>query len=164
MYPKVFDLDPNGWSTYEKTFVWDVVPEVAARLGETKFQPNERRAEIRGCSDVELRDWVGHCLKNMGTLREAWLDEETQVNPWLVLTHSIPNGNPVLFAMDRVSPPNNDSQDWGAVHVREIARVRGFGAVSAWSPMLQDYDKGGTPTWMRGRAMAEQDPASTPSM
>jgi hypothetical protein len=140
MYPKVFDLDPNGWSTYEKSFVWDLVPEIAARLGETAFQPNERKAEVRACSDIELRDWVGLSLNHMGMIREAWIEKYPILNPWLMLTHSVPNGNPVLFAMDRVSPPTQESQDWGAKHVREIARNRGFGDVSAWSPMLQNFN------------------------
>jgi hypothetical protein len=160
MYPKVFDLDPNGWSTYEKSFVWDVVPEIAARLGETAFQPNERKAEVRACSDVELREWVGLSLNHMGMISEAWLDKDPILNPWLMLTHSVPNGNPVLFAMDRISPPTLESQDWGAKHVREIARNRGFGDVSAWSPMLQNYEKGGRATWMP-EAPADDEPTAS---
>lgn len=158
-YPSVLGLDPNGWSTYEKTFVWDVVPEVAARLGETDFDPNERKAEVRGCSDVELRDWVGISLNNMGMIREAWLDKNPVINPWILLTHSIANGNPVLFAVDRVSPPTADSKDWGATHVREIARSRGFGGVSAWSPMLQNYERSGSATWMRDHS-CDEEPAA----
>lgn len=141
LYPKVLDRDPNGWSSYEKTFVWDVVPEVAARLGETAFQPNERSAEVRSCTDVELRQWLGLSLNNMGMIREAWIEKDPLINPWLMLTHSIPNGNPALFAMDRISPPTMESDDWGARHVREIARNRGFEGISAWSPMMQNYDR-----------------------
>lgn len=157
MYPHKFALHPEGWSTYETTFVWDVVPEVAARLGAVDFQPNERKSEVRGCSDEELRDWVGLSLKCMGMIREAWIDKVPLVNPWLILSHSIPNGNPVLFGLDRVCPPTLESLDWGAVHVREIARNRGFGEVSAWSPMLQEYEMRGASTWMRDREDPEED-------
>ncbi|NTF16982.1 hypothetical protein G6L37_00885 [Agrobacterium rubi] len=161
MYPKVLGRDLDGYSSYETSFAWDVVPEVAARLGETDFLASERKSEVRACSDVELRDWVGSCLKHMGMIREAWIEKDPLINPWLMLTHSIPNGNPVLFAMDRVSAPTMESTDWGAAHVREIARHRGFEGISAWSPMLQNYERSGTPTWLR-----ELDPASeeTPGM
>lgn len=137
-YP-VLNMDYRG-STYETTFAWDVVPEVAARLGAAEFLPNERKSEVRQCSDKELRDWVGLSLKHMGMIREAWLERDDRANPWLMLTHSLPNGNPVAFAMDRVCPPTLESRDWSAVHVREVARHRGFDGVSAWSPMLQDWE------------------------
>lgn len=140
LYPVLQDHGPDR-STYETTFVWDVIPEIAARLGETSFQFLERKSEVRACTDIELRQWLGLSLKHMGMLREAWLDKDRMVNPWLMLTHSIPNGNPVLFAMDRICPPTMDSDDWGARHVREIARNRGFEGISAWSPMMQDYDQ-----------------------
>ena len=155
MYPEVLALDPNG-STYERSFGWDVVPEVAARLGETEFHPNERRSEVRGCTDSELREWLGLSLNHMGMIRKAWLDKDPIVNPWLMLTHSIPNGNPVLFAMDRVCQPTLESRDWGAVHMREIARNRGFGDVSAWSPMLQNYERREAPTWMRDEVETDE--------
>jgi hypothetical protein len=157
-YRAVLDIDPRGYSTYETTFAWDVVPEIAARLGETAFQPNERKAEVRACTDVELREWLGLSLKHMGMIREAWNDKDALPNPWLILTYSIPNGNPVLFAMDRICPPTLESQDWGAKHVREIARHRGFGDVSEWSPMLQNYERGGRPSWMPEDPVAD-DPS-----
>lgn len=135
LYPSHFER--GGYDTYTTSFVWDIVPEIAFRLGSKDTRPDERRPDVRACDDDELRGWLGNCLNWTPTIREAHSDPLPLANPWLMLTRSPQQGNPVLFALDRVCVPDMDSTDHGARLVREISRVRGFEVTSAWHPGLE---------------------------
>src|SRR3546814_12885233 len=57
-----------------------------------------------------------------------------------ILAHSLPNGNLVAFAVDRIAPapaPGEDVDDWIARHIREISRARGLDETPYWSPAMQ---------------------------
>ena len=133
------DADPDmlghgGWGTYEHRLVWQVVPEVAFRLGETSFRTNERPPAIRRVDDEILRVWAGACIQNATAQRpEAGAG-------WRLLTREPANGNPLLIALDRVFPPDRYSEDYGARMVREAAGYRGFEDATAWRPEMQVYE------------------------
>jgi len=120
--------------TYDTTYVWDLILEIAARLGHQDFVPGERRAEIRALDGKELREWVGTTMKWLSSRPEEDPHLQRGIHPWDLLTTTFVNGNPVVFALDRVAPPTPASEDWCAIHMREIARYRGFGEVAAWFP------------------------------
>lgn len=132
--------DPHG-VTYEPNFVWQVVPEVARRLGATRLLPNEATsADVKTVSDAELRRMVGVYLQN--TVLDRWdlkKDSDTP-GPGEILGHNLANGNPVAMAADRLAPApeaGHDRDDWIARHTREISRRRGHEETPYWSPELQ---------------------------
>lgn len=120
--------------TYDTTYVWDLIPEIAARLGHQDFVTGERSAEIRALDGKDLRDWVGMTMQWLSHRPEKDEHLARGVHPWDLLTTTFVNGNPVVIALDRVAPPTPESDDWCARHMREIARYRGFEDVSAWFP------------------------------
>lgn len=132
LYPEHFAR--GEYDTYSTSLVWDVVPEVAYRMGATDVRRDERRADVRACDVDELREWLGNCLNWAPLIREA--HDAAGADPWLMLARSPQQGNPVLFALDRICAPDMDSKDRGARLVREISRVRGFEETSAWHPGL----------------------------
>jgi hypothetical protein len=139
-YPSHFHRQPGAMGNYTTSFVWELVPEIAYRLGARSFGPQERtRADVRAADGVRLRHWLGHSLNGMPEIRDAWNHLEGAANPWHVLTRECQNGNPVVFALDRIAPPFDDSDDLPARLLREVSWHRGFEPVSAWSPELQNY-------------------------
>lgn len=144
-YPSHFYRKPGDMGTYTTSFVWELIPEIAYRLGARSFVGQERtRSDVRAADGVRLRHWLGHSLNGMPEIREAWDHPEGEANPWHLLTRECQNGNPVVFALDRVAPPLDDSDDLSARLLREVSWHRGFEPVSAWSPELQSYDRAGS--------------------
>lgn len=137
-------VPPIDLGTYNHSFLWNAIPEVARRLGETNFQSDE-------CSDngfrtrvgPDFRYWVGSCIKNNDLLhRYSRKIDPPENNVVYLLDHEPCNGNPVAMALDRVCPPDDDSEDYIASSVREIGRRR-FGyetVINSWSPKFQDYE------------------------
>lgn len=141
-YPSLFDRKDGYYGDSTTSFAWDIVPEIAFRLGAGSFAPLERsRADVRSADGERLRHWLGHALNGMGFIDDAWDDGGAKPNPWLMLTRDCQNGNPVVFALDRVAPPTNESSDLPARLLREVSWHRGFEPVSSWSPALQDYGR-----------------------
>lgn len=141
IYPDRLGQDAHvNRSSYSTAYVWNVVPEIAARLGATHFLAGERSEEFRMLSSDALRDWVGGAMPWVGSLPMAQKDLVRGFHPWDLLTTEFVNGNPVVFALDRVAPPSDESKDWCARHMREIARNRGFEPVSGWHPWFNDYE------------------------
>jgi hypothetical protein len=142
-YPTYFHREPGAMGTYTTSFVWELVPEIAYRLGARSFSPQERtRSDVRAADGIRLRHWLGHSLNGMPEIAETWDYSEAGANPWHVLTRECQNGNPVVFALDRIAPPLDDSDDLSARLLREVSWHRGFEPISAWSPELQNYDHG----------------------
>jgi hypothetical protein len=133
--------DPYA-AAYEPSFVWHVVPETAKRLGAKVLLPNEAKlAEIVRLDGPEFRACVGIYLKHVSPHRWRPASDQAMPQPADILCHSIANGNPVAFAVDRLSPApshSEDREDWIARHVREISRARGFDETPYWSPGLQE--------------------------
>ena len=133
--------DPFG-ITYDVSFLWHVIPEIAARLGETAFEANERATgDAVGRCGGDIRGWASSYLHNVGLGRRYGYDQKPVPNACLILTHDCCNGNPVAMAIDRIQTPDRDSTDWMACHMREVGRYR-FGAHAewnAWTPGFQHY-------------------------
>jgi hypothetical protein len=126
--------------TYDSDFVWQLVPEVAKRLGAKILRPNEAvMRDIVTLNDAEFRCCAGAILKNISLRR--WPSNTPPDTPSIaeILAHEIANGNPVAFAIDRFAPApakGNDRDDWLARHMREISSACGFEPTPCWSPAL----------------------------
>lgn len=133
---------------YEPTFVWHVVPEVAKRLGATRLLPNEASdPRVSTLDGQALREPAGVCLQNVALDRWGRGDvlEREAPSPEEILCHSISNGNPLAFALDRLCPAPEEGADWHdwiARHMRESSRFRGLSPTPAWSPALQGRGPG----------------------
>lgn len=128
--------------TYDNNFVWQVVPEIARRLGCGNVAANEARAlKAMSLGDGALREYAGHYLKHCSV--NYWLDAGAEKPLAMeLLLHEVANGNPVAMALDRLCPApekGQDQDDYVARTVREISRRRGFVATAIWSPRLQDW-------------------------
>jgi hypothetical protein len=91
---------PNAMS-YAPMLVWNVIPEVARRLGATRLNQQEAaRCNIHGQSDGELRLTVASHLANarLGSLPMG----ANALSPAEILGHDISKGNPVAMAADRI--------------------------------------------------------------
>ena len=128
--------DPHS-GVYAASFLWQVVPEAARRLG-GKMLPNEA-TRYRHQDGREFRETLGVYLKN-GELR-LYMDpsdrERATPTALEILDHEFVNGNPVAMAADRIHPPppaGEDREDWIARHMREVSRNRGHGDIASWSP------------------------------
>lgn len=143
-YPE--DLGAGGHERrgYALAFFWDVVPEVARRLGESRFLPQERvSADVVAASGSELRDWVHYCLGCTGRRPRVADPGDVGLDPWDVLLHEPANGNPVAMAVDRISPvcaPNRG--DGLSSAISEVSGHRGFEPPHLmWEPGMQEYGR-----------------------
>ncbi|WP_455233238.1 hypothetical protein [Geopseudomonas aromaticivorans] len=119
---------PNE-GVYDSVFAWHILPELAKRLGATSFLAQERTdSSIVRASNEDLRFRAGLCLANNGTvtLRNS------------LLSYSVVNGNPVVYALDRIAAPGPD--DPVAKRIWEVAKYRGVDCPDGrWSPAMLDY-------------------------
>lgn len=148
-------LSDPGNENYDTSFVWNLAPEIARRLGAGPLQLNESRSiRLRSASDRELREMTGLFLSNNSLDRMSRNFDMSyedalcsRVSESLeILGREFVNGNPIAIAIDRIcepAPADNDRRDWIARHTREIARYR-FGKnvqdnieVDKWSPNFQ---------------------------
>ena len=119
----------QGWHptdpVYESKFAWGIIPEVAYRLGATRFGSEERLDfELRKMDNAALRERAGFCLLNLS------LRDET----YALLTREAANGNPLVYAIDRLSPATAD--DPIGRRLREIAQYRGTSFSGIWTPEI----------------------------
>lgn len=123
---------------YNALLLWDVMPEIARRLG-GRIDANEvLDHEVRTCPPERLREIAAQCHQNLGRsyLKDA---ERTDADlcPVSFLTREAANGNPVAIALDRAAPPGPDAKDSLARHLSRISARRGHPATQAWHPALQ---------------------------
>ncbi len=112
-----------GDCVYDASFAWQVLPEIAKRLGATKFNQDERSdRSICVLSDSAFRFHAGYFIINSGTkaIRNS------------ILSHEPANGNPVVFALDRIAFPQEG--DPIAIRLEEIARIRSVPFTGMWAP------------------------------
>jgi hypothetical protein len=136
------------YGTYNVLLLWHVLPELAARLGETSFQPNERRdADLATRTGADFRDWVSSCIAHNDVgHRYGYKDKGSVPTPCYLLGQDVCNGNPIAIALDRLCPPGIDSTDSTAKLIREVGRYR-FGdnaSINTWSPAFQNYKQNRT--------------------
>ncbi len=128
LYPERLAKGDQGHGTYTTSLFWDVVPEIAKRLGVTVLGQTIRE-DVRNASDHELRNWVGQCIANAGwsPITGNHNIKDQPLCPWELLTHEACNGNPLAFAIDRIAPVVEfDRNDVLARSIREVSSVRGF--------------------------------------
>ncbi len=122
---------------YESLLIRSVLPRLALELRETGLTGVERAgARAAPLSGPELRRLTGTCLNN-AAFRLFVESPDPQLR---ALSLGFANGSPVTIGLDRVAPPQPNSDDWVARHIREISRARfGDERFSAWTPAMQDY-------------------------
>jgi len=131
---------PDGQgSGYNSFALWQLVPEIARRLGAPLGPHEATDYDLKTASPKELRRAAGYAFNwiDRDYLKPAKKDE-ADLCPVGVLFHGIANGSPIAMALDRIAPPGPEADDYVARHVREISRARGHEVVSSWHPGLQD--------------------------
>lgn len=122
---------------YTKHVLWDVVPEIARRLGEPLLPNESSDAGLRRAGEVELRRDVSTCLYNISSVRLMRVVPEALQDDLHMLLLDAANGNPVTVALDRLAPPGPESDDRIARHLREVSASRRHDPTSSWHPGLQ---------------------------
>lgn len=119
---------------YDNTFVWHVLPELARRLGARKFLPSEREDfDVNHMTDVQLRERAMGCLSNIST------STYYKMSGWTMLLRESANGNPVVYAVDRLSPGNLAQPDSIVKRLVEIAGHRKVPYEGVWTPAMMSY-------------------------
>lgn len=94
--------------TYTTTFCWDVLPDMAFRLGLTDrrlFLPNERRSpDITGINGIDYRRSVTLCTINAGLRSLAYSSESETPTPAAICEREACNGNIIEIALNRIFP------------------------------------------------------------
>lgn len=122
-------LKPYGVS-YDDTYFWHIVPEVARRLGATQFKADELgQVIITRLSNSDLRIYAGNCMHNI-----------SQFDHRSPLLREPIHGNPLCFALDRISPPTDLALDPIAKMIAGPANSRGIAFDGVWTPALVAAD------------------------
>lgn len=117
--------------TDDARLVWGIVPELSRRLGPVRLETAEIDWEIRPLSNLALRHRIGFTLEN--------LSQDPQLEGWGMLRRAAVNGNPVVYAIDRLCPGQpGDPADRLTRHIAEVARRRRRRYAGAWTPELID--------------------------
>lgn len=116
---------------YDSTFVWHVIPEIAKRLGAQNFLPEERGDyRIKAATDAELRERAMGCISHSDPFRNIANAR------WTMLLREPANGNPVVYAVDRLCPGDLSQPDTLVKRLREIAGYRGVEYDGRWTPAM----------------------------
>jgi hypothetical protein len=130
--------NPADYAEYPY-FCWQIIPEMARRLGSPGLHPNEAaNPALRNLPDRELRSIAGENLKAGGVAKLARYRGIDEVLHLAVLGNPVRLGNPVAMAADRLapaSPRGRDMNDWIARQVRILAEDNGHEA-TLWNPAL----------------------------
>lgn len=138
VFPDILD-DPlsNADRPY---FVWQLLPELARRLGARDLAPMEAaRAALRTTDASDLREATGMHLRAGGLARLASEYDIRWNMDVAVLSNPVRRGNPAAFAAERLAgPPPRGGMlgDWIARQVRVLADENGHDDAAAWSPAL----------------------------
>lgn len=116
----IVELGPDICSTgtIEHKILNVAIPEIAQRL-----QGNRSRTEL---DDFSLRN------SYLSVLIRAPKSHSSPT--WCLLTHDIEQGNPLVIALDRIYPPNIES-DWAAARISKALSNIGIGGMT-WRPEL----------------------------
>jgi hypothetical protein len=115
--------------------LFDAIPEIAARLGETGFISGERSAGVRGLDNKQLRYFLSNSLRrdpDISRIVEAF--PLRGFNPYAMLANAPSNGNPAVFAIDRFTTPAPQNLDRLAWEVYVVSGQRGHDCSFAWRP------------------------------
>lgn len=123
---------------YQADLVWDVIPEIAYRLGESSFLGGERGGDIKSLTNAELRERVCEQLHAQPLLVAFSNRLHRGMNVYKLLTRHPTSGNPVLFALDRFAPADRSNPDWAARAVWSASAAKGEDGVFEWTPELSE--------------------------
>lgn len=136
----VFGHEVPKVDRYQSELVWDIVPEVAARLGETAFHKHERSHFIRSVSDQELRLRAANQVDYQPLLVTFSQRLHRGINVYNLLTRPPVRGNPVFIGLDRFAPADEAAPDWAAKAVNANLAARGIDGVYSWCPDPENHD------------------------
>lgn len=125
---------------YNSFVLWDLIPEVAYRLGCRLMVNESTDFDAKRASGQDFRDLVAMCMVNVATGYLSEAETNLARNPIDILFRDAANGNPVAFALDRLVAPTLTSTDRFARSIREVSRTRGFEETGKWSPGLNRKD------------------------
>jgi hypothetical protein len=125
------EYGPND-EHYGARLIYGVVPELARRLGIVKLDTREIDWEVRELNGYELRERAGHCLLNT---------RSSDLPGWVMLSREVANGNPVVYAMDRLCPGVlGDRDDPVTRRLTELAAYRKRSYQGIWTPEMSDTE------------------------
>ena len=111
--------------SYSSLLLFALVPELARRLGSVGLQPCEVDPSLQGMPNHKLRLLAGTVLANVDDLRDA---------AGRLLTREACNGNPVVYAIDRLCPGAlGDPEDRLTRSIAEIAGLRDVAYAGTWT-------------------------------
>ena len=142
-----------GCGSYTASLLWSVIPELSYRLGETRFQTNERfDVDMRAECDLDFRMTVASFLKE-SSLRKFVDRDLAAPDACYILSHEVANGNPIAIAIDRICPPTEESNDWITRLIQKVGRSRfGFDQTHrTWSPAFAEHKNSVPLQTFRGR-------------
>lgn len=118
-----------GDCTYNARLIWGLVPELARRTGIVHLTTNEIDWTVRDISDYQLRVLLGHALANIAT---------SKLPGWSLLAREVANGNPLVYAIDRLCPGKMGDRDDSIVRrLTEIAAIRRCPYDGIWTPEME---------------------------
>lgn len=142
---EVWPTDPdearNRLGTQDIILLWDIVPEIAARLGEKDFSDTERQPFVRAADLPTLRSWLWNAMTSFSghPSRRTTRKPLGSLNPWDILARDPANGNVLAFATDRLAFGSHLGNDPISRHLLEVSRSRGFEPpTDRWSPDLME--------------------------
>jgi hypothetical protein len=115
--------------------LFEAIPEIAARLGETSFLQGERSERVRGMSGRELRHFLSSVSKRdtvICQILEAY--PLRGCNAYSIIANDASNGNPVAFGIDRIEEPDFENLDRLAWEVYIVSGNRGYDCAFGWRP------------------------------
>jgi hypothetical protein len=116
---------------YQSRLIYGIIPKICRRLGTVQLTLSEIDWVIREKTDYQLRLHTGYCLQNIG---------DSSLRGWDLLTHEPANGNPVVYAIDRVCPGIlGDKEDTLVSRLSEIARHRKVTYEGVYTPAILHY-------------------------
>jgi hypothetical protein len=149
MHPGALARAPTSGSDLGVFLVWDIGPEIAARLGETVFHPQERRDTVRLASIADLRHWAWLCLTHTGPFVGEMDSVPMAGDSWNVIRRDVADGNPVFIALDRLARPVtfDTHGDPAAARVATARLSRGLAPALSWMPNTNSPREGRTFPW-----------------
>lgn len=144
-YPAEYGDSGAGQDTCSLALVWEVVPEIARRLGVVDFRRGKRPYACQNDDDFRLRSRA--CDVIFGSHSRVLGADGILVDPpsLSLLKREPCNGNPVVIGLDRVAPPQDDRSDHLAWRIAEVSQTRGFPRQLAWSPAMDGTRRSAEP-------------------
>ncbi len=115
---------------YDSTLLWAVIPEIARRLGADVVHDD---AALKAEPPAEFRRTVGCYLR--------WSSHYELNSPaWNLLLNEACNGNPLVYAVDRLCAGDlTDKDDWITRGIKEVAGCRGTPYTGVWTPAVMTH-------------------------